>query len=61
VLGLVKLSFMPGPNSVEDLIAHWRETGGSELANTQSFINGLCALIGVPAPHGSRTDDAFNN
>jgi hypothetical protein len=52
---------MPGENTVEDFIAHWRETGGSELANTQSFINGLCALIGVPAPHGSRTDDAFND
>jgi hypothetical protein len=52
---------MVGTNSVEDFIAHWRETGGSELANTQSFINGLCALIGVPAPHGSRTDDAFND
>ncbi len=52
---------MVGPNSIEDFIVHWRETGGSELANTQSFINGLCALIGVPAPHGSRTDDAFND
>jgi hypothetical protein len=52
---------MVGTNSVEDFIAHWRKTGGSELANTQSFINGLCALIGVPAPHGSRSDDAFND
>jgi hypothetical protein len=52
---------MVGPSSVEDFIAHWRGTGGSELANTQSFINGLCGLIGVPAPHGSRSDDAFND
>ena len=46
---------------VEQFITHWRDTGGSELANTQSFINGLCRLIGVEAPRGSRTDDAQNN
>ena len=45
---------------VDAFIAAWRDTGGSELANTQSFINGLCALIGVPAPDGSRVDDAHN-
>ncbi|MDM7929829.1 class I SAM-dependent DNA methyltransferase [Blastomonas fulva] len=47
-------------HQIEAFIAQWRDTGGSELANTQSFINGLCALIGVPAPDGSRTDDAHN-
>jgi len=47
--------------TVDAFISHWRETGGSELANTQSFINGLCGLIGVTAPHGSRTDDAHND
>ncbi len=46
---------------VELFITHWRDTGGSELANTQSFINGLCRLIGVEPPHGSRTDDAQND
>lgn len=49
------------PSKVEQFIAHWRDTGGSELANTQSFINGLCRLIGVEPPDGSRTDDARNN
>lgn len=29
---------------IDSFIAQWRETGGSELANTQSFINGLCHL-----------------
>ena len=48
------------PEQVEAFIATWRDTGGSELANTQSFINGLCALIGVPAPDGSRVDDTHN-
>ncbi len=46
---------------VEQFIAHWRDTGGSELANTQSFVNGLCRLIGVEPPRGSRTDDAQND
>ena len=52
---------MGDASTAETFIAHWRETGGSELANTQSFINGLCALIGVPVPDGSRVDDAFND
>lgn len=46
---------------IEQFIAVWRDTGGSELANTQSFINGLCEIIGVPAPDGSRADDSSND
>lgn len=46
---------------VEKFIADWRDTGGSELANTQSFINGLCQLLGIDAPAGSRTDDVHND
>lgn len=46
---------------VDAFIAEWAPTGGSELANTQSFINGLCALIGVDPPRGSRSDDAHND
>lgn len=52
---------MADNEAVDAFIAQWRDTGGSELANTQSFINGLCALIGVPAPDGSRTDDNHND
>lgn len=44
--------------AIDSFIAHWRDTGGSELANTQSFINGLRALIGAAPPQGSKTDDA---
>ncbi len=47
--------------NVERFIAQWCDTGGSELANTQSFINGLCRLIGVEPPDGSRTDDSQND
>lgn len=52
---------MVGTQDIDAFIAQWRDTGGSELANTQSFINGLCALIGVAPPQGSRTDDAHND
>ncbi len=52
---------MSHPSPADAFIAQWRDTGGSELANTQSFINGLCSLIGVEPPHGSRTDDAHND
>ena len=52
---------MPDATAIDEFISHWRETGGSELANTQSFISGLCALVGVGAPNGSRTDDAHND
>lgn len=53
--------FSPAPQAVEAFIAEWVITGGSELANTQSFLNGLCALIGVSAPNGSQSDDAHND
>jgi hypothetical protein len=46
---------------LESFISEWALTGGSELANTQSFVNGLCALIGVDPPKGSRTDDTHND
>ena len=47
--------------AVDQFIADWHKTGGSELANTQSFINGLCVLIGTEPPNGSRTEDKFND
>ena len=46
---------------LDAFIAHWRKTGGSELANTQSFLNALCSLIGVEVPNGSLADDATND
>ncbi|WP_182466721.1 class I SAM-dependent DNA methyltransferase [Sphingomonas gilva] len=52
---------MGDESEIEAFIARWRDTGGSELANTQSFINGLCHLIGIPPPNGSRADDAHND
>lgn len=46
---------------IERFIAAWEATGGSELANTQSFIGDLCRLIGVDPPGGSHADDARND
>ncbi len=48
-------------DQIESFIADWAVTGGSELANTQSFINGLAAIIGVDPPNGSRDDNAHND
>lgn len=52
---------MDGTDSIAEFIEHWRKTGGSELANTQSFVNGLCHLLGVDPPRGSLADDAHND
>lgn len=52
---------MRDPAEIDKFIAVWRDTGGSELANTQSFINGLCQLLDVAPPAGSRTDDVHND
>jgi hypothetical protein len=49
---------MAETTTVEAFIAEWRDTGGSELANTQSFINGLCAILDVLPPKGSPRDVA---
>ncbi len=50
-----------GPADIEKFIADWRGSGGSELANTQSLLNGPCTLIGLNAATGSRTDYAHND
>ncbi len=52
---------MTETDAVSRFILSWSATGGSELANTQSFINDLCALIGVELPRGGRVDDAENS
>jgi hypothetical protein len=50
-----------GTDDIEQFIAEWRETGGSELANTQLFINGLANLLGVDPPRGAKADDTTND
>ena len=41
---------------VEEFIAKWRASGGSEMANFQSFANDLCAVIGVDPPKPAQSD-----
>lgn len=42
--------------SVEDFIGHWSKSGGSEMANAQSFANDLTVLLGVPKPKPATSD-----
>ena len=35
---------------IEKFIDEWRDTGGCELANTQSFINSLCSILNAQSP-----------
>lgn len=52
---------MQGLTEIETFISEWAVTGGSELANTQSFVSGLCRLLGVDAPKGSKSNDTHND
>jgi len=45
----------------EAFIEHWRDRGGLERANYQTFVNELCDLIGAPRPEPAFTDDARND
>lgn len=52
---------MAEPDSITQFVDRWCDTGGSELANTQSFVNELCALLDLQPPAGSRANDAGND
>jgi hypothetical protein len=52
---------MTSPADIDAFISEWRGTGGSELANTQSFINGLARLLGVDPLRGAKADDTAND
>ena len=41
------------PTAVDDFISRWKESGGSEIANFQPFVIGLCALLDLDAPDPS--------
>lgn len=46
--------------TVEELIAKWERSGGSENANAQPFIIDLCDVLGVDRPAPSEENDARN-
>lgn len=45
----------------EEFITRWEASGGAELANSQSFLKELCALVGVPQPDPAQADDSLNH
>lgn len=47
--------------AVEQFIEEWRKSGGNERANTQTFINELCELIGVDKPRPTQAAVAAND
>jgi hypothetical protein len=51
---------MPAALSPAQFIAKWNKASGSERANYQLFITGLCDLIGVEQPDPARDDTRDN-
>ena len=49
------------PTAVDDFISRWKESGGSEIANFQPFVIGLCALLGLDAPDPSEQKNEKND
>jgi hypothetical protein len=47
--------------TVDEFIAEWSESGGNERANTQTFINDLCEVLGVQRPRATQSDMAAND
>ena len=47
--------------TVDDFISEWQKSGGNERANTQTFINDLCELLGVQRPRATQSDMAAND
>lgn len=57
-----RLTVMPeqeaSDTNVEEFIARWKGSQASERGNYVSFLNELCALLGVPAPDPATKDAA---
>ena len=52
---------LPAPEAIDAFIKRWKDSGGGELSNTQSFLNEFCDLIGVARPEPSREETALND
>ena len=52
---------MPSSKDIDAFIRRWKDSGGGELSNTQSFLNEFCDLIGVARPEPSREETALND
>lgn len=47
--------------AIDAFIARWRESGGMEIANTQTFLNEFCDLLSLPRPDPSKETTALND
>jgi len=59
----MRILFLNGWVSMDavEFIDRWKRSGGAELANSQSFLKELCALIGAPQPEPTISDDDEQN
>lgn len=48
---------MPNGSPIEEFIERWRGVTASELSTSQSFVMGLCELLGVDKPHATEEQD----
>ena len=46
---------------VDAFIGRWEKSGGSELANFQTFAGELCRLLRLPEPEPSQSDNEYND
>lgn len=44
----------------QDFIARWKDSGGAELANSQSFLKELCHVLDVDDPEPTQPDESRN-
>ena len=51
---------MEDKNTVNGFIERWRGVTGSERANYQLFISGLCDLLDLPRPEPAHEDTRDN-
>ena len=51
----------PDAAGADAFIKRWRESGGAERSNAQSFISELCDLLGVARPEPARQETALND
>ncbi len=49
------------PADIDNFIARWQKSGGSELANFQMFADELCDLLGLPRPDPSQEINEYND
>jgi hypothetical protein len=51
---------VPTPPDISAFLHRWSASGAAERANSQSFINDLCGVLGVEPPQPKTPDEAAN-